>query len=52
MLMFFWHIANGCRWSVTSSDPSVFKQEDANISVSLSLMCLSHPSDPAVEEPV
>lgn len=52
MLMFFQPIANGCRWNVTSGDPSVFKQEDANISVSLSLTCLSHANDPAVEEPV
>lgn len=37
---------------VTSGDPSVSKQEDANIRVSLSLMCLSHANDPAVEEPV
>lgn len=50
MLMFFQHIANGCRWSVTSGDPLVFKQEDANIS--LSLMCLSRANVPAVEEPV
>lgn len=52
VLMFLQHITNGCRWSVTSGDPSVFKQEDANIRVSLSLTCLSHANDPVVEEPV
>lgn len=52
MLMFSQHVVNGCRWGVTSGDPSVFKQGGANIRVSLSLTCLSHANDPAVEEPV
>lgn len=43
----FWHVANECKWSMTSEVLLVFKQEDLN---SLSLTCLSHASDLAVEE--
>lgn len=46
----FWHVANECKWSMTSEVLLVFKQEDTNIRGSLSLTCLSHASDLGVEE--
>jgi len=48
----FQHIANGCRWSMTSVVLLVFKYEDTNVRGSLSLMRLSHANDLGVEKPI